>query len=107
MKGQLESIFTRACDGLLAAGCGWGQVKEVALIHSEGILAGEMKHGPLATKDNMYNKMQSVVQPLCARSARLIVICNEGDQDIRGYANKEAIFIEVWPCARFEFVLDR
>ena len=24
------------------------QVKEVALMHSEGILAGEMKHGPLA-----------------------------------------------------------
>lgn len=83
------------------------KVKEVALIHSEGILAGEMKHGPLAlvdetipavvvaTKDNMYKKMQSVVQQLCARSARLIVICNEGDQEIRGYANKEAMFIEV------------
>jgi fructoselysine-6-P-deglycase FrlB-like protein len=27
------------------------QVKEVALIHSEGILAGEMKHGPLALVD--------------------------------------------------------
>jgi glucosamine 6-phosphate synthetase-like amidotransferase/phosphosugar isomerase protein len=24
------------------------KAKEVALIHSEGILAGEMKHGPLA-----------------------------------------------------------
>jgi hypothetical protein len=42
------------------------QMKELALIHSEGILAGEMKHGPLAlvdehlpiivlaTKDSMY-----------------------------------------------------
>lgn len=27
------------------------QVKEVALIHSEGINAGEMKHGPLALVD--------------------------------------------------------
>jgi glucosamine--fructose-6-phosphate aminotransferase (isomerizing) len=26
-------------------------VKEVALIHSEGMLAGEMKHGPLALVD--------------------------------------------------------
>jgi hypothetical protein len=26
-------------------------MKEVALIHSEGILAGEMKHGPLALVD--------------------------------------------------------
>lgn len=82
-------------------------MKEVALIHSEGILAGEMKHGPLAlvdetipaivmaTKDNMYKKMQSVVQQLCARSARLIVICNEGDHNIKEYATKEAMFIEV------------
>ena len=43
-------------------------MKEVALLHSEGILAGEMKHGPLAlvdetlpliviaTKDNSYKK---------------------------------------------------
>jgi hypothetical protein len=28
------------------------QVKEVALMHSEGILAGEMKHGPLALVDD-------------------------------------------------------
>jgi glucosamine--fructose-6-phosphate aminotransferase (isomerizing) len=27
------------------------KVKEVALIHSEGMLAGEMKHGPLALVD--------------------------------------------------------
>ena len=27
------------------------KVKEVALVHSEGILAGEMKHGPLALVD--------------------------------------------------------
>ncbi len=26
-------------------------MKEVALIHSEGMLAGEMKHGPLALVD--------------------------------------------------------
>ena len=26
-------------------------MKEVALMHSEGILAGEMKHGPLALVD--------------------------------------------------------
>lgn len=66
-----------------------------------------MKHGPLAlvdetipaivmaTKDNMYRKMQCVVQQLCARGARLIVICNEGDQEIREHVDKEAMFIEV------------
>ncbi|GMH45196.1 hypothetical protein BSKO_13153 [Bryopsis sp. KO-2023] len=83
------------------------KVKEVALIHSEGILAGEMKHGPLAlvdetipivvvaTRDSMYRKMQSVVQQLCARSARLVVICNEGDTEIKKYCNQHSIFIEV------------
>ena len=33
---------------LRVAPCSVLQVKEVALMHSEGILAGEMKHGPLA-----------------------------------------------------------
>ena len=59
--------------------CMRSQVKEVALMHSEGILAGEMKHGPLAlvderlpiiviaTRDRMYGKMLSVVQQLLAR----------------------------------------
>lgn len=71
------------------------KVKEVALIHSEGILAGEMKHGPLAlvdeelpvvviaTRDAMYTKMLSTIQQLRARMARLVVICNEGDTEVR------------------------
>ena len=83
------------------------KVKEVALIHSEGILAGEIKHGPLAlvdenlpiiviaTKDAMYRKMLSVVQQLCARLARLIIIANEGDDEIHQYTNANATFIEV------------
>lgn len=76
-------------------------MKEVALIHSEGILAGEMKHGPLAlvdetlpvvvvaTKDAMYAKMQSVIQQLLARGARLIVLCNEGDEALRALAKEK------------------
>ena len=63
------------------------QVKEVALMHSEGILAGEMKHGPLAlvdehlpiivicTRDRMYHKMLSVVQQLLARCAAAVAAC--------------------------------
>lgn len=70
-------------------------MKEVALIHSEGILAGEMKHGPLAlvdeslpiivvaTQDRMYSKMQSVILQLLARKARLIILCNTGDAAIQ------------------------
>jgi glutamine---fructose-6-phosphate transaminase (isomerizing) len=78
------------------------QMKEVALIHSEGILAGEMKHGPLAlvdetlpvvvvaTRDAVYAKMQSVIQQLLARGARLVVLCNEGDAAMRALAQERA-----------------
>ncbi|KGN61365.1 glutamine--fructose-6-phosphate aminotransferase [isomerizing] 2 [Cucumis sativus] len=67
------------------------KVKEVALMHSEGLLAGEMKHGPLAlvdenlpivviaTRDACFSKQQSVIQQLHARKGRLIVMCSEGD----------------------------
>lgn len=67
------------------------KVKEVALMHSEGILAGEMKHGPLAlvdetlpivviaTRDSCFIKQQSVIQQLHARKGRLIVMCSKGD----------------------------
>ncbi|XP_057790039.1 glutamine--fructose-6-phosphate aminotransferase [isomerizing] 1-like [Salvia miltiorrhiza] len=67
------------------------KVKEVALMHTEGILAGEMKHGPLAlvdetlpivviaTRDACFSKQQSVIQQLHARKGRLIVMCSEGD----------------------------
>ncbi|KAM6596539.1 hypothetical protein CsatA_007063 [Cannabis sativa] len=67
------------------------KVKEVALMHSEGILAGEMKHGPLAlvdenlpivviaNRDACFSKQQSVIQQLHARKGRLIVMCSKGD----------------------------
>ncbi|KAJ8747896.1 hypothetical protein K2173_012786 [Erythroxylum novogranatense] len=67
------------------------KVKEVALMHSEGMLAGEMKHGPLAlvdehlpiiviaTRDACFSKQQSVIQQLHARKGRLIVVCTKGD----------------------------
>lgn len=70
------------------------KVKEVSYMHSEGINAGEMKHGPLAlvdehmpiiviaTMDEMHNKMQGVIQQLMARNARLILVCNEEDVDL-------------------------
>ena len=68
------------------------KVKEVSLMHSEGILAGEMKHGPIAlvdeempiaviaTRDRLHGKMTSVIDQLRARGARLIVVCNEDDE---------------------------
>ncbi|VAH92801.1 unnamed protein product [Triticum turgidum subsp. durum] len=67
------------------------KVKEVALMHSEGMLAGEMKHGPLAlvdenlpiiviaTRDSCFSKQKSVIQQLLSRKGRLIIMCSEGD----------------------------
>uniref|UniRef100_A0A7S0S9L1 glutamine--fructose-6-phosphate transaminase (isomerizing) n=2 Tax=Mantoniella antarctica TaxID=81844 RepID=A0A7S0S9L1_9CHLO len=83
------------------------KVKEVALLHSEGILAGEMKHGPLAlvdesmplivvaTKDSSYRKQESVVQQLKARGGRLILIASEDDVEIAATAGSAATIVRV------------
>lgn len=83
------------------------KVKEVALLHSEGILAGEMKHGPLAlvdetmplivvaTRDSSYKKQESVVQQLKARGGRLILIVSEDDDEIAKVAGNNATIIRV------------
>ncbi|CAG9466000.1 unnamed protein product [Pedinophyceae sp. YPF-701] len=83
------------------------KIKEVSYIHSEGLLSGEMKHGPLAlvdpnlpliviaTRDACYAKNQSVLQQLKARGGRLIVICNEGDDEVATYAGDKARYIRV------------
>ena len=92
--------FATALEGAL-------KVKEVALLHSEGILAGEMKHGPLAlvdetmplivvaTRDSSYRKQESVVQQLRARGARLILIVSEDDDEIASVAGENATIIRV------------
>ncbi|KAL7749900.1 glutamine--fructose-6-phosphate transaminase (isomerizing) [Sorochytrium milnesiophthora] len=70
------------------------KIKEVSYMHSEGILAGELKHGPLAlidenmpvilimTKDSIYPKVQSALQQVTARKGSPIIICNTGDENI-------------------------
>ncbi|RKP20552.1 isomerising glucosamine-fructose-6-phosphate aminotransferase [Rozella allomycis CSF55] len=70
------------------------KIKEVSYMHSEGILAGELKHGPLAlvdenmpvvlimTKDSLYPKVQSALQQVTARKGQPIIICNIGDTNI-------------------------
>ncbi|RHZ55462.1 hypothetical protein Glove_415g37 [Diversispora epigaea] len=72
------------------------KIKEVSYMHSEGILAGELKHGPLAlidenmpvilimTKDSLYPKVQSALQQVTARKGQPIIICNDGDEGISG-----------------------
>ncbi|KAJ3668989.1 hypothetical protein LUZ60_010939 [Juncus effusus] len=67
------------------------KVMEIAIMNTHGMLAGEMKHGPLAlvdenmpiivlaTRDKLFSKQQSVIQQLHARKGRLIVMCSQGD----------------------------
>lgn len=90
MEEQSLLVFGRGYNYATALECAL-KVKEVALMHSEGILAGEMKHGPLAlvdetlpiiviaTHDASSSKQQSVIQQLKARKGRLIVMCTEGN----------------------------
>ncbi|KAF5310549.1 hypothetical protein D9619_008201 [Psilocybe cf. subviscida] len=70
------------------------KIKEISYMHSEGILAGELKHGPLAlvdenmpviiimTQDSLYPKVQSAFAQITARKAQPIVLCNTGDEGI-------------------------
>ena len=62
LDGEMKNLAQELLDeqSLLVFGRGYNyatalegalKVKEVALTHSEGILAGEMKHGPLALVD--------------------------------------------------------
>ncbi|PWN97196.1 putative GFA1-glucosamine--fructose-6-phosphate transaminase [Tilletiopsis washingtonensis] len=70
------------------------KIKEICYMHSEGILAGELKHGPLAlidesmpviiimTKDSLYPKVQTALMQVTSRKGQPIIICNDDDQDI-------------------------
>ena len=70
------------------------KIKEISYMHSEGILAGELKHGPLAlidenmpviiimTQDSLYPKVQSAYAQITARKAQPIIVCNEEDEGI-------------------------
>jgi len=75
------------------------KVKEVAYMHSEGILSGELKHGPLAlidedmpvvmiiSSDCTYDKCMNALQQVTARHGRPIILCTE-DHDFSAYASK-------------------
>nr|WP_106315524.1 glutamine--fructose-6-phosphate transaminase (isomerizing) [Actinoplanes italicus] len=79
------------------------KLKELAYIHAEGFAAGELKHGPIALIDQgtpvicvvpspqgrgvMRDKVVSNIQEVRARGARTIVIAEEGDEDVRQFAD--------------------
>uniref|UniRef100_A0A6G1SBZ1 glutamine--fructose-6-phosphate transaminase (isomerizing) n=1 Tax=Aceria tosichella TaxID=561515 RepID=A0A6G1SBZ1_9ACAR len=76
------------------------KIKELTYMHSEGILAGELKHGPLAlvdekmpvimviTRDPVYVKCMNALQQVTARDGRPIVICEQDDGETKSSAFK-------------------
>lgn len=73
------------------------KIKEVSYMHSEGILAGELKHGPIAlidenmpvilimTNDSFYPKCHNALQQVTARRGCPIIICNSNDKNMDGF----------------------
>ncbi|ODV58462.1 glutamine--fructose-6-phosphate transaminase (isomerizing) GFA1 [Ascoidea rubescens DSM 1968] len=80
--------FASALEGAL-------KIKEISYMHSEGVLAGELKHGVLAlvddklpiiifaTRDSLFTEVQNAIAQVTARSGKPIIICNEGDDLVK------------------------
>ncbi|KAJ3634835.1 hypothetical protein MTP99_007778 [Tenebrio molitor] len=76
------------------------KVKELTYMHSEGIMAGELKHGPLALvdedmpvmmiimRDPVYTKCMNALQQVTARQGRPVLICEENDEETIGYGHR-------------------
>jgi glutamine---fructose-6-phosphate transaminase (isomerizing) len=80
------------------------KLKELSYVHAEGYAAGELKHGPIAlldpetplvaiaTRGATYEKLISNVAEARARSAPVIAVASEGDEEIGRYAG-EVLFV--------------
>lgn len=74
------------------------KVKELTYMHSEGIQAGELKHGPLALvdstcpimmiimRDSVFTKCMNALQQVTARDGRPILICEQGDTETMAFS---------------------
>ena len=87
------------------------KLKELAYIHAEGFAAGELKHGPIALiepgqpvfvivpsphiEHGLHAKVVSNIQEIRARGARTLVIAEEGDEEVKAYAD---VVIRVPAC---------
>lgn len=49
----------------------------------------------VATQDSVHNKMQGVIQQLMARGARLMILCNEEDDDMDDMVGNKYPVIQV------------
>ncbi|KAK3772148.1 hypothetical protein RRG08_013694 [Elysia crispata] len=80
------------------------KIKELTNIHSEGILGGELKHGPLALidqampvlmvcmRDKVFPKSINALEQVKARKGEPILLCTKGDTETQALVNS---YIEV------------
>ncbi|NXS60227.1 GFPT1 aminotransferase, partial [Brachypteracias leptosomus] len=90
LRGQSLTDFS-GCSFVVFTCWEGAKIKEITYMHSEGILAGELKHGPLALvdklmpvimiimRDHTYAKCQNALQQVIARQGRPVVICDKED----------------------------
>ncbi|CAF0834049.1 unnamed protein product [Adineta steineri] len=76
------------------------KVKELTYMHSEGILAGELKHGPLAMVDDtmpivmiimddpVKTKCMNAYSQVQARGGQPVLICNDDDHELLKLSHK-------------------
>lgn len=83
------------------------KIKELSYIHTEGIHAGELKHGPLAlvdenmpvilfaSQDSCATKVQNALHQVTARGgiANMLIIGTEGDTEIEKFAKKAELVL--------------
>jgi glutamine---fructose-6-phosphate transaminase (isomerizing) len=103
LAGERCVLFLGRHVGFPVALEGALKLKELAYMHAEGFAAGELKHGPIALIENglpvvvvvpsaggrgvLHDKIVSNIQEVRARGARVIVIAEQGDHEVKPYAD--------------------
>lgn len=85
------------------------KLKECSYIHAEAYAGGELKHGSIALltdqfpvialvpQDDVYEKMVSNIEEVKARSAPVLAIANEGDEQVHHHADDVLYVPKVHP----------
>ena len=113
MKDTPSVLFLGRNVGYPVALEGALKLKELAYIHAEGFAAGELKHGPIALIDegqpvfvvvpspmdrhSLHAKVVSNIQEVRARGAKTIVVAEQGDEDVKQYAEQTFYVPETLP----------
>lgn len=93
------------------------KVKELTYMHSEGIMAGELKHGPLALvddsmpvlmivlRDPVYTKCMNALLQVKARGCQPTLICEEDDVETINHAARALEVPKTVDCLQVSAIL--